>query len=192
VENMTETTYQPWERMDGETDSAWSGFRYYRDLPPMDRTLLAAWYDYRETKDGERPSKRSRVPGYFQKWSSLNDWTVRVRSFDRFNDAKAVSHAEIDHLGKLNAYRARLLNYAEISTSSAIRSMRIIARTLEAMDGNEEEGIAPQTIEARHLPKFIQATAKLFETAAEQEGKALAVDSLLEVLSVEGKLEKLH
>jgi hypothetical protein len=187
MENTDETKYQPWERMDGETESAWSGFRLYRDLPSPERTLLNAWYEYREAKDGERPTPRVRVPGYFQKWSGLNNWSVRVQAFDRFNDVKTIAHSETDHLAKLNSYRERLLGYAEISTQNAIRSMRLIERTLRVMEENEDETICPKI-----LPKFIQATAKLFETAAEQESRALAVDSLLEVLSGEGKLQELH
>ena len=186
MESTTETKVNPWERMDGETESSWAAFRIYRDLPPTERTLLAAWYDYRETKDGVRPDERVRPPGFIQTWSAKNSWSVRVQAYDRHNDVKTIAHSERDHLAKLSVYRDRLVKYSEISTRNAIASMVIIERTLTAM--NEAEGI----IEPRVLPKFIQATAKLFETAAEQESRALAVDSLLEVLGSEGKLQELH
>jgi len=185
-EQTTERPAEPWERLQRETDAQWAAFKYYRDMVPIERTMLAAWSAYAVERTGE-PPKNKRAPGYFAAWSSANDWVARVLAFDRYQDAASVARMEIDHVAKLNGFRERLLSYAEASTRNAIRAMAIIERSLEVFEKDTELVLCP-----RELPKFIQATAKLFETAAEQESRALAVDSLLEVLGDENKLTKLH
>ena len=181
-----------WERTDEETDSAWAAFRIYRDLPPQDRSLVEAYVEYSAAKTGSRPKRPKAPPGYISVWSSAHNWVERVLAYDRYIDAQAVKAVEQDHVAKLNEFRARLLGYARMSTDNAIRAMGVIERSIQALDRSEDnpDGVI---IEPRELSKFIMATTKLFEAAAEQESRALAVDSLLEVLSdAENQGKKLH
>lgn len=183
--HITEESGELWERLPGETEKAWIGFRIYRDLPPGQRTLPDAYMLYCEETRGEQPEERpSHAPGYFSTWSSENEWLARAAAYDRYMDARAREHSEIDHIEKLNSHRERLLKYAEISSENGIRAMKVVENTLQLLLSEELDGF----IEPKYLARFIQATAKLFETAADQEAKALAVDRLLEVLEDEGSL----
>ena len=186
----TQTAVNAWERQDGESDSAWVAYRAYRDLPPVERSLVSAFVEYSEIKTGKTIKRPKCPPGYFSAWCASNGWVDRVLAFDRHQDAKAVAMGELDHTAKLNCYRDRLQKYSASSVRAGIRAMAIIEQSLESMELELEKGEGAGVIPPQHLPKFVMATAKLFETAAEQEGRALAVDSLLEVLTSES--QKLH
>lgn len=186
----TQTIINAWERQEGESDSAWVAFRAYRDLPPFERTVVAAWVEYTEVKTGKKIPRPKAPPGYFATWCATGNWVERVLAFDRYQDAKAVALGELDHTAKLNCYRDRLQKYSASSIRAGIRAMGIIEKSLEAMEADLAAGDGAGVIPPQHLPKFVLATTKLFESASEQEGRALAVDSLLEVLTSEST--KLH
>ena len=80
---VRERVEHPWDRQDGETDSAWTAFSCYRDLGAA-RSLDAAADAYYAAKGKLR--KSSAVPGHIAKWCRSNDWVERCREWDRHRD----------------------------------------------------------------------------------------------------------
>ena len=64
-----------WERQPGETAKAYAAFLLYRDLPPVDRSIVAAVAQHRYL--GGKASVRN-----WETWSSLYNWSERGLASD--------------------------------------------------------------------------------------------------------------
>lgn len=88
---------QPWERMEGESEEAWSAFQLYRDLG-MDRSLARV---------RQVVGKSNTLLG---RWSKRDGWVARCEAFDREQDrlwmlsqAKARREMAVRHVKVANA-----------------------------------------------------------------------------------------
>ena len=59
-----------WDRQPGETAKAFAAFLLYRDLPAMDRSIVAAVAQYR--KNGGKATERN-----WETWASIYNWRER-------------------------------------------------------------------------------------------------------------------
>ena len=66
---------KPWERQLGETAKAYAAFLLYRDLPAIDRTIVAAVVEHRKT--GGKASVRN-----WETWASRYNWRNRAAEHD--------------------------------------------------------------------------------------------------------------
>jgi len=73
----------PWERVDGESDSAVRAFDCYRLLGP-NRTLPDAWLVYvgKLRKHPKSPKRAPQAPGYFKAWCNKFGWVARAQAWD--------------------------------------------------------------------------------------------------------------
>jgi len=180
IENTSEELeVRIWERQPEETDRAWSAFEIFRGMPSQGRALTRSYVLYRRMRDpdygrGKKPLRT--VPGSFRGWYNTHDWRARATAWDRHKDEAFLLADECDHVDKLRDFRSRLQKYSELSTRNGIKCMRVVKRSLESLES--DGGVVPPSL----LPKYIQATARLFESASAQEAQALAVDAILEAV----------
>ena len=66
---------KPWERQPGETAKAYAAFLLYRDLPAVDRTIVAAVVEHRYI--GGKASVRN-----WETWASRYNWRNRAAEHD--------------------------------------------------------------------------------------------------------------
>lgn len=83
----------PWEMREGETSKAYNAFMTYLGLG-FYRTVREAWEEITGKKVG--PGKDAkRVPTYFRKWATDNDWIARARAYDEDVLLRAAEDREI-------------------------------------------------------------------------------------------------
>ena len=66
---------KPWERQPGETAKAYAAFLLYRDLPAVDRSIVAAVAQHR--KNGGKATERN-----WETWASRYNWRNRAAEHD--------------------------------------------------------------------------------------------------------------
>lgn len=67
-----------WERQPGESREAFEAFKLYRDMPPRDRSVDAAFH----TATGRQKGGK-RAAGRWWKWSADYEWKARAEAYDR-------------------------------------------------------------------------------------------------------------
>lgn len=67
-----------WERQPGEGREAFVAFKAYRDLPPRDRSIDAA---FAATCGHQKGTKRA--AGNWKRWSVEHEWVARAEAYDR-------------------------------------------------------------------------------------------------------------
>ena len=99
----------PWDRQEGETPRAFAAFCLYRDLPAVDRSIVAAVAQHRQ--NGGKASVRN-----WETWSSLYNWSERSLAGDsdlasrrRIRRGEALERAQDDIANMSRAALAKLL-----------------------------------------------------------------------------------
>lgn len=100
----------PWDRQEGESAKAYSGFCHYRDLPLSRRSIALAYTNY---KSLPKAIKGQQVPGFYKNWSSAFGWVKRAHAWDE--------HRLASELEATENHRKDLL----------VRGYRLMARILE-------------------------------------------------------------
>lgn len=99
-----------WTQRENETHKAFAAFCTYRDMPPSERTVSAAYRLHSGGKGAKKP------PGYFAEWSKRYEWETRAEGYDRHLDAV-----------RLAAYEEGLREYVELELDTARKLLRQIA-----------------------------------------------------------------
>jgi hypothetical protein len=76
-----------WDPLEGESAKAYEAFTAYRDLPPSERSVRAAF----KVKTG-----RSQPNGTWNDWSAEHEWIERAKAWDLYQD-KRVREATVSH-----------------------------------------------------------------------------------------------
>ena len=99
----------PWDRQPGETPRAFAAFLLYRDLPAVDRSIVAAVAQQR--KNGGKAPVRN-----WETWSSLYNWRERSLAGDsdlasrrRIRRGEALERAQDDIANMSRAALSKLL-----------------------------------------------------------------------------------
>ena len=97
-----------WDRQDGETPKAFAAFCLYRDLPAIDRSVLAA-------REGHQKDTKGTLRQW-KGWSMRNDWVNRAAEHDsdlasrrRIRRGDALERAQDDIANMSRAALAKLL-----------------------------------------------------------------------------------
>ena len=97
---------KPWERQPGETAKAYDAFLHYRDLPAIDRSVVAAW----GRKWGRKLGGKQ-----WERWCTVHNWPNRAAEHDsdlasrrRERMAKALERSQDDAVIMIRAMRARV------------------------------------------------------------------------------------
>ena len=96
-----------WDRQPGETAKAYDAFLHYRDLPAIDRSVLAA-------REGHQKDTKGTLRQW-KGWSMRNGWVNRAAEHDsdlasrrRERMAKALERSQDDAVIMIRAMRARV------------------------------------------------------------------------------------
>jgi len=128
-------TAAPWDRREGEVESAWRAFVVYRDLGPKRSILKAA-------EALGRTGSRS----LFEGWSSKHEWVRRAVAFDQHEEATAAADA------RATTKAARLA----VLDSQAVAARTLLAKGLQAL-----QAVDPRTIEPKDIPRWIDTAIRL-------------------------------
>jgi len=131
-----------WERFDGESEKQFAAFRSYRDLSPIDRSILEAYR--RHTGKLEALIASS----WFYELSTRNRWKERAAAFDNYLD-RIAWEAESDERIKARKLRRAVLITAQKRLGEAISKYDFensttgeIARLLDVTSRNLREEYA--------------------------------------------------
>ena len=70
-----------WNIQPSETAKAYHAFGHYRDMPPADRSIDAAYREHvQHCEQGQTRGKRA--AGFWQSWSTKHDWVSRATAHD--------------------------------------------------------------------------------------------------------------
>ena len=70
-----------WDIQPSETAKAYHAFGHYRDMPPADRSIDAAYREHvKHCEQGQTRGKRA--AGFWQSWSTKHDWVSRAAAHD--------------------------------------------------------------------------------------------------------------
>lgn len=125
----------PWERQKGESLRAFEGFRQYRDMDPLDRSIRKC------VRQNHPPEKYKRLVETFKRWSAENDWVKRVEAWD--DEVDRATRAT--HMNALKEMRER-----HVKAGRAMQQLAVVAmeRVRHAMDRSEKyvppPGVVPQ------------------------------------------------
>jgi len=164
----------PWDRQEGETDTAYQAFELFRRLGP-DRTVQGAWEQY-----WNRPGNRRRAGGkqagmahgYFRAWSSGWRWHERALAWDE-EVAALARDRELDRELREKAreheeeIRQRQL-WKEEARAARTVARRLLMRALQGIDAQEIEGLS-----VREILPHMQRISTLLEVGQRLERMAL-------------------
>lgn len=101
---------EPWHQQPAETDTAYTAFQAYLDLPPSGRTIIAAWRAVNPTHRDIITKKAP--PSNWITWKRKHNWDTRTREYDQ----RARDHTE--------QRRRLLLDTAIAMTQNEIESLQ--------------------------------------------------------------------
>ena len=130
----------PWDRQHGETPKAFAAFCIYRDLPAVDRTIVAAVAQQR--KLGGKASVRN-----WETWASLYNWRERGLASDS------------DLASRRRIRRAEALERAQDDIANMSRAA--LTKMIPLLQPLESGGIDPYQIPISQIPSWLRTLADL-------------------------------
>ena len=130
----------PWDRQTGETVKAFAAFCIYRDLPAIDRSIVAAVAQHRYL--GGKASVRN-----WETWSSLYNWRERGLSSDS------------DHASRRRIRRGDALERAQDDIANMSRAA--LAKLLPLLQPTDAGGLDPYQIPLSQIPIWLRTLADL-------------------------------
>lgn len=161
----------PWERRNGESESAYKGFRCYLDLGD-ERSVRKGYVKYLELIDREtaasgstdrrrirdRPRKMNEAAKYYRDWAKLNDWAERALEYDRYVERQL----QKNRLKKIEEMRSRHQQQCEFTLDLLLRPAMALSKKyarnpqlLERMD--DKELLRQFAIMSRRIPGIMGA-----------------------------------
>jgi|SRR5690625_100047 len=158
-----------WLRREDESAKAYRAFSIYRDMPPDERSIDAAYEKYAGRQSGGK-----RAAGYFQRWSRDYDWTGRAEEYDAHCEAERLAERGTQ---EIEQFRERQRQLAAATTSSAIKMLQRLNQRLDTLRAEE---ITPQMI-----PSYARAVAAVAEASTNAEAAVNGVTVLLRQLEAD-------
>ena len=147
-----------WDRQPGETPKAFAAFCLYRDLPAIDRSIVAAVAQHR--KNGGKASERN-----WETWASLYNWRERGVASDS------------DLASRRRIRRADALERAQDDIANMSRAA--LAKLLPLLQPTDAGGLDPHQIPLSQIPSWLRTLADLQLKSLGYEDR---VDSLVKSL----------
>ena len=129
-----------WDRQPGETPKAFAAFCIYRDLPAVDRTIVAAVAQHR--KQGGKTTERN-----WETWASRYNWRERGLASDS------------DLASRRRIRRAAALERAQDDISTMARAA--LTKMVPLLQPLESGGIDPYQIPISQIPSWLRTLADL-------------------------------
>ena len=128
-----------WDRQPGETPKAFAAFCLYRDLPAIDRSVLAA-------REGHQKDTKGTLRQW-KGWSMRNDWVNRAAEHDS------------DLASRRRIRRAESLERAQDDISTMARAA--LTKMVPLLQPLESGGIDPYQIPISQIPSWMRTLADL-------------------------------
>ena len=129
-----------WDRQPGETPKAFAAFCIYRDLPAIDRTIVAAVAQQR--KNGGKAPVRN-----WETWSSLYNWSERSLAGDS------------DLASRRRIRRGEALERAQDDIANMSRAA--LSKLLPLLQPTDAGGLDPYQIPLSQIPSWLRTLADL-------------------------------
>ena len=129
-----------WDRQPGETPKAFAAFCIYRDLPAVDRTIVAA-VDQQRKLGGKAPVRN------WETWASLHNWRERGLASDS------------DLASRRRIRRAEALERAQDDIANMSRAA--LTKMIPLLQPLESGGIDPYQIPISQIPSWLRTLADL-------------------------------
>ena len=129
-----------WDRQPGETPRAFAAFCIYRDLPAIDRSIVAAVAQQREN-GGKAPVRN------WETWSSLYNWSERGLASDS------------DLASRRRIRRGDALERAQDDIANMSRAA--LAKLLPLLQPTDAGGLDPYQIPLSQIPSWLRTLADL-------------------------------
>ena len=129
-----------WDRQTGETVKAFAAFCLYRDLPAIDRSIVAAVAQHRYL--GGKASVRN-----WETWASRYNWRERGLSSDS------------DHASRRRIRRGDALERAQDGIATMARAA--LSKMLPLLQPLESGGVDPYQIPIAQIPSWLRTLADL-------------------------------
>ena len=129
-----------WDRQPGETPKAFAAFCIYRDLPAVDRSIVAAVAQQREN-GGKAPVRN------WETWSSLYNWRERGLASDS------------DLASRRRMRRGDALERAQDDIANMSRAA--LAKLLPLLQPTDAGGLDPYQIPLSQIPSWLRTLADL-------------------------------
>lgn len=192
--------HHSWEKLEGETDKAYSFFLMFADLPAHCRTFKEL-----RNKTQADATKRKHIPGHWTGWRRQHNWDARARARDRHRLEKErgkllsmqrdrlskrldAVDAMIESCEKVLFSQERLIQMVEKSPASLVSLFKILVRIQER---TEVEMLGLNTLELRESPRELKRQelediAKVVALLQKQSesGNVTASKTLLELYEV--------
>ena len=136
---------KPWERQPGETAKAYAAFLLYRDLPAVDRTIVAAVVEHRYI--GGKASVRN-----WETWASRYNWRNRAAE----HDSDLASRR-----------RERMAEELERAQDNAV----VLTRAFNFKIAERIKGMDPEDLTAGQIPAALKTLFELEFKALGYEGR---------------------
>lgn len=162
---------QPWDRLPEESAKAYAAFCIYRGLPLKERSRDIA---YRLSR-GWAADVKTLASGGWTKWSKDYRWLERASAHDEHIEREARKGEERSQIRKLREFRIDQQRSAQTASRQALKALQKAGEKLETLKAKD---LRPSEAAA-----FMQAAARLLESASAQQASALAVDEMLEALT---------
>lgn len=165
-----------WEQREEESDRAYHAFCIFRDLEGQEQTIHNAYRRW-----ANRGASWSGSPsGSFKGWARDFEWVARARDYSVWQTLHRQRLREREHMARLEAHREHL--HREAVRSGAM-ARALFDRLQPALRELETDGLS-----ATELVKLMRLAMDLNEMSVTQQGAALAVDELVDVLGGAGEL----
>ena len=129
-----------WDRQEGETSRVFAAFCIYRDLPAIDRSIVAAVSQQRYI--GGKASVRN-----WETWSSLYNWSERCLASDS------------DLASRRRIRRGEALERAQDDIANMSRAA--LAKLLPLLQPTDAGGLDPYQIPLSQIPSWLRTLADL-------------------------------
>jgi len=168
-----------WDTIPGEAKQAHEGFKIYRSLDPVKRSLrLACYYYFIRKKDLPPSTPPSKVvttsrENQFHTWSAAHQWVKRVKAYDAYIDREA----RRAHLEAVKSMRKRQAQQLERTAEM----LMIPTQALEArFDAIMKQLSNTRSIKSVDLLYLALKSARSLVDLQQGERKALGVKDISE------------
>jgi hypothetical protein len=187
----------PWDRLNEEPEKAFRAFVIYSDIPPLERTYIAAFRLYKDEATGqpEGTCQDVNVQPYFRGWTERYDWRERALAKD---DAKARARVE----GELRGITSRWTTIAAEKEKQFKRILDLGEAAYQKAQDIFNRELSAENYSMAHAVQMSKFSLEVYKMLLEQERLSQAhnegrwtdadedaVADALEELSPEGAIE---
>lgn len=167
---------RPWDRLDNETDRAWSVFQVYRDMVPAHRSIEEAYRTAREGWDDPMPDPSANVKAHVYAWSATYNWKERVLGYDRYIDRIRQEEVIERNRSEIRKLQSQIIQDAQTQAQAA---RILLAGSLKKLNELVQEDKIPATLAVRMIDSASAALVRATDMIAAGQG----IDDLLEYVA---------